>query len=292
MPIFKPARLVPKRFDGVPTPIDHYNLAVYSASTIAPYELAIDITSKTIVVNFSGDVVSFTTGGTSSASTQDLQSVLTEGNTADDLNIILNGITSGGGLFGGIGNMFDLSNGSSMLGGQLNILSGSSQSSVMVGGYLNHLLDSFASSIYGGQQNIIRDSQSAGVFAGQDNTIKSSSNLSAILGGGENDIHSSEYGAAVGAWNNSMSGSYYSTLIASTDCVMSGVTGSAVIGCSGLTATRDFTTYVNQIEVADCIRLKPLSSPPSDPPNGTIYYNNPKGLMIYHDGTWNTIALI
>lgn len=60
MPIFKTARIVPKRFAGIPSSASTYDLTSYSAGTIiAPYEIGLDTSNETFVVNFGGNVVSF-----------------------------------------------------------------------------------------------------------------------------------------------------------------------------------------------------------------------------------------
>lgn len=62
---FKPARIIPKLFSGIPLSGASYDLSAYSANTIAPYELSLNTSAQTIVVNFGGTVLSFApTGGT------------------------------------------------------------------------------------------------------------------------------------------------------------------------------------------------------------------------------------
>ena len=63
MPKFKPARLVPKLFTGVPVSGATYDLSAYSANTIAPYELGLNSSAQTIVVNFGGTIKSFDGSG-------------------------------------------------------------------------------------------------------------------------------------------------------------------------------------------------------------------------------------
>ena len=118
------------------------------------------------------------------------------------------------------------------------IQSGSTYSSIFGGD--GHSLKGNASSIFGGNKNKIVDNNFSTIVGGNYNTLSAStvSNYNTIIGGQYNTIEGNELR------NNAIVGGEY-------NFIGTGVTGSVILGGTGLTATNDDTTYVPKLNIND-----------------------------------------
>jgi len=266
LPKFKPARLVPKRFTGIPISGDTYDLSSYTPDMIAPYELALNTSGETLVANFGGHIVEYRPHV--SGCTCDLpvginhQMFYNSGGTwvrrdmgirvADNatdwftIGATTNKAVAGtiyGGLVGGLFNTLSGTSAAVMLGGALNWMSGSTThgSSAIVGGGWNGMMNPRHCGMLGGTDNVISDIQR---------------------------------GAIVGGYQNLLTGD-----------------GSVILASSGLTGTSDFTVYAQNVNIQQLLDMTPVASLP-DPVDGRVVYSANTGLMLCVGSTWKLITAV
>ena len=223
-------------------------------------------------------------GGLGNLNLNSLYSVILGGsnNTNDNCNTAIlggfhnNSISSDFSLtFGGAWNANSNSDYSSIINGKNNTNYYSDYSSV-IGGTGNTNTYSIYSFVAAGSGNYNSSSDYSSVIGGSGN-YNSSSDYSSVIGGGGNYNISSDYSSVIGGSGNYNSNSYYSSVIGGGSNYNSSCTNTAVIVCTGVTATRSNTVYMPNILLTN--------TDDSSPIEGFIVFDGThfKG---YKSGTW------